>query len=136
MDWHQCVDCTQRAILQLRKCPREVVIKRVETLRELCEHTGVSRRAIQGYEKAGLMSAAARNERGYLLYDAKAQDRVRMIKLLQNLEFSIREIAELDNRSKDEVRREVDAHILRLRQRKVEIDEYIDQAYELIEKIS
>ena len=54
----------------------------------------------------------------------------------QNLEFSIREIAELDNLSKDEVRREVDAHILRLRQRKVEIDEYIDQAYELIEKIS
>ena len=105
----------------------------METLRELCEHTGVSRRAIQGYEKAGLMSAAARNERGYLLYDAKTQDRVRMIKLLQNLEFSIRE---LDNLSKDEVRREVDAHILRLRQRKVEIDEYIDQAYELIEKIS
>ena len=108
----------------------------METLRELCEHTGVSRRAIQGSEKAGLMSAAARNERGYLLYDAKAHDRVRMIKLLQNLEFSIREIAELDNLSKDEVRREVDAHILRLRQRKVEIDEYIDQAYELIEKIS
>lgn len=54
----------------------------METLRELCEHTGVSRRAIQGYEKAGLMTAAIKNERGYLLYDSNAQDRVRMIRLL------------------------------------------------------
>ena len=107
----------------------------METLRELCEHTGVSRRAIQGYEKAGLMTAAAKNERGYLLYDSNAQDRVRMIRLLQNLEFSIKEITELENMSKDEVRREVDIHITKLRQRKVEIDKYIEQAYEMIEKL-
>ena len=107
----------------------------METLRELCEHTGVSRRAIQGYEKAGLMTAAAKNERGYLLYDSNAQDRVRMIRLLQNLEFSINEITELENMSKDEVRRAVDIHITKLRQRKVEIDEYIEQAYEMIEKL-
>lgn len=107
----------------------------METLRELCEHMGVSRRAIQGYEKAGLMTAAAKNERGYLLYDSNAQDRVRMIRLLQNLEFSIKEITELENMSKDEVRRAVDIHITKLRQRKVEIDEYIEQAYEMIEKL-
>ena len=80
-------------------------------------------------------AAAAKNERGYLLYDSNAQDRVRMIRLLQNLEFSIKEITELENMSKDEVRRAVDIHITKLRQRKVEIDEYIEQAYEMIEKL-
>ena len=38
------------------------------TLQEVCKFTGVSRRAIQGYEKAGLVSATERNERGHLLY--------------------------------------------------------------------
>lgn len=51
------------------------------------------------------------------------------------MEFSIKEITELENMSKDEVRREVDIHITKLRQRKVEIDEYIEQAYEMIEKL-
>ena len=38
-----------------------------KTLHEVCEAFGVSRRAIQGYEKAGLVSASGKNERGYLL---------------------------------------------------------------------
>lgn len=38
------------------------------TLRELCDSLGVSRRAVQGYEKAGLVSPEGKNERGYLLY--------------------------------------------------------------------
>ena len=39
----------------------------VMTLREVCDSYGVSRRAVQGYEKAGLISASQKNERGYLL---------------------------------------------------------------------
>ena len=34
------------------------------TLRELCDSLGVSRRAVQGYEKAGLVSPEGKNERG------------------------------------------------------------------------
>ena len=41
------------------------------TLRELCDSLGVSRRAVQGYEKAGLVSPEGKNERGYLLYSGE-----------------------------------------------------------------
>lgn len=39
------------------------------TLRQVCSVVNVSRRAVQGYEKMGLVSATNKNERGYLLYD-------------------------------------------------------------------
>lgn len=55
-NWYIFIDCTLRAILQLEE-------KKMEewTLREICEHTGVSRRAIQGYEKAELVSCSIVN---------------------------------------------------------------------------
>ena len=65
------------------------------TLREVCNRIGVSRRAVQGYETAGLVNATHKNERGYLLYDEKAQSRIRKIKLFQNMGFSIKEIKSL-----------------------------------------
>lgn len=65
------------------------------TLKEVCTTYNVSRRAIQGYEKAGLVSATGKTMRGYLLYDAAAQDRIRKIKLFQDIGFSIKEICEI-----------------------------------------
>lgn len=47
------------------------------TLKEVCLLAKVSRRAIQGYEKAGLVSATGKNKRGYLLYDENAQKGLR-----------------------------------------------------------
>lgn len=65
------------------------------TLREVGTLLKVSRRAIQGYEKSGLVSASRRNERGYLLYDEHAQKRIERIKMLQDFGFSIKEIKEI-----------------------------------------
>ena len=62
------------------------------TLREVCTSIGVSRRAVQGYEKAKLVSASGKTERGYLLYDASARERIKQIKLYQVMGFSIKEI--------------------------------------------
>lgn len=50
------------------------------TLREICETLEVSRRAIQGYENAGLVKATGRNKYGHLLYDDKAKERI-MLKM-------------------------------------------------------
>ena len=47
------------------------------TLREVCNTIGVSRRAIQGYEKESLVSATEKTNRGYLLYDTAAQERIK-----------------------------------------------------------
>lgn len=65
------------------------------TLREVCESTGASRRAIQGYESAGLVTPTGKNDRGHLIYSELMQDRIRKIKLYQDLGFSIKEIVEI-----------------------------------------
>lgn len=65
------------------------------TLRELCEELNISRRAIQGYEKFGLVHATGHTKHGYLLYDPEVQDQIRRIRLLQEVGFSLREIKEL-----------------------------------------
>lgn len=49
-------------------------------------------KAFQGYEKAGLVKASARNERGHLLYDEGGQKRIKQIKQYQQLGFTIKEI--------------------------------------------
>ncbi|MBR6537688.1 MAG: MerR family transcriptional regulator [Lachnospiraceae bacterium] len=55
------------------------------TLHELCDTVGVSRRAVQGYEKEGLVEASDRNKYGHLLYDEKTQLRIAQIKLISSL---------------------------------------------------
>lgn len=62
------------------------------TLREACKILGVTRRAVQGYEKAKLVSPTRKTVSGYLLYDESALERIRMIKLYQQMGFTIREI--------------------------------------------
>lgn len=65
------------------------------TLREICQTLGVSRRAVQGYEKANLVSASNKTERGYLLYNNSAVERIKLIKLFQDMGFSITEIKKI-----------------------------------------
>ena len=66
-----------------------------KTLSELCSTLQVSRRAIQGYEKTGLVVASGKNKYGHLLYDAEAEERIRRIKLYQQLGFRLKEIKEI-----------------------------------------
>ena len=63
-----------------------------KTLREVCKEISVSRRTIQGYEKAGLVRSSGRNARGYLLYDQVAQERIEKIRMYQEFGFPIKEI--------------------------------------------
>ena len=56
--------------MRLRYCKNEKVnkyIRKHNYAREICETLGVSRRALQGYEKAGLVTASGRNKYGHLL---------------------------------------------------------------------
>ena len=65
------------------------------TLREVCQTIGVTRRAVQGYEKAKLVSASSKTESGYLLYNDLARARIKEIKLYQDMGFTIREIQQI-----------------------------------------
>lgn len=65
------------------------------TLKEVCKNLGVTRRAVQGYEKVGLVSFSGKNKYGYLLYDEIAIEKIRIIKMYQDFGFAIKEIKEL-----------------------------------------
>ena len=66
-----------------------------KTLSEVCSALEVSRRAVQGYENAGLVSATGKNKYGHLLYDEEAQRRIKQIRLLQQLGFRVKEIKDI-----------------------------------------
>lgn len=67
----------------------------LKTLSEVCSAVGVTRRAVQGYEEVGLVSAIDRNKYGYLLYGEYEEKRIAKIKLFQEFGFSLKEIKDL-----------------------------------------
>lgn len=105
------------------------------TLRELCNSLGVTRRAVQGYEKAGLVCAADKNERGYLLYDEEALKKIDRIKLYQQFGFTIKEIQCLMHAPKHELKKALEDQVEKMKGEKEKMDELIRKAYELIKMI-
>lgn len=105
------------------------------TLRQVCEETGISRRAIQGYEKAGLICPDGRTERGYLLYSQRTIEKMILIKLLQNLGFTVKEIRGLIEGPKPMMRIAVEKAIINLKKKKEDIDDLIKEGTSLIDKL-
>lgn len=64
----------------------------MKKLKEVCRDAGVSRRTVQGYEKAGLVRAAAKNKYGHLLYGELEEERIKRIKFFQDMGLSLKEI--------------------------------------------
>lgn len=106
------------------------------TLREVCDCAGVSRRAIQGYESAGLIHASGKNERGYLLYDLHSLDRIKQIKLYQQFGFSIKEIGGIIDAPGSVLKAVLENQLMKLKEEKRQIEILIDKAGELITKYS
>lgn len=106
-----------------------------KTLHEVCETFGVTRRAVQGYEKAGLVAASGKNERGYLLYDKKCQERIQQIKLYQQLGFKVKEIKDLLDAPEMELKEALENQVIRLKGEKKQMEVLIRKAHELIENI-
>lgn len=104
----------------------------VMTLREICEALEVSRRAVQGYEKAGLVSATDRNKYGHLLYDEAAMLRIEQIKFYQQLGFSIKEIIDIIDAPNILVKAALEEQVRKLRKEKAEISELIEKANQVI----
>lgn len=105
------------------------------TLREIHNTFGISRRTIQGYEKAKLIASSARNERGYLLYDEDAQKRIKQIRLFQQMGFTIKEIKSIIDASDDILRTALEKRLKELEKEKKNLETTIDRVYELIQKL-
>ena len=65
------------------------------TVHEVSALTGVSIRALQYYDKIGLLRPAERSEAGYRLYDEAALETLQQILLFRELEFPLREIGRI-----------------------------------------
>ena len=104
----------------------------LKSLREVCDSLGVSRRAIQNYEKAGLVAPAERNKYGYLLYGEKEQQRISQIKMYQKFGFTVKEIRELMDASEKEKREALVKKVDELRVKKHEIEDIIETAEKMV----
>ena len=107
----------------------------LKTLREVCRSTEVSRRAVQGYEKAGLVKADSKNKYGHLLYDKSSQQRIKDIRFYQQIGFSLKEIAEVidkDDKAKSEV---LENKLRALKKEGEKLQQLIEETERLIEKL-
>ena len=105
------------------------------TLREICETLEVSRRTIQGYEKAGLVAATGRNKYGHLLYDDTAKLRIAQIKFCQQLGFTIMEITVIIDAPNVVLKSALEQQVQKLRKEKTEINELIEKANQMIARL-
>lgn len=62
---------------------------------EVAERLGLSLRTVRYYEEVGLVTPADRSPGGFRLYDDEAVERLRLIREMKPLEFSLEETREL-----------------------------------------
>lgn len=105
------------------------------TLRQVCSVVNVSRRAVQGYEKAGLVTATSKNERGHLLYDENARERIKRIKLFQDMGFTVREIAEIMDETDDVLKEALKKRLEILKSKYRQTEEMIGIVQDMIDKL-
>ena len=105
------------------------------TLRELCNALNISRRAIQGYEKHGLVHASGRNERGYLLYNTEMQKKIIEIKQYQKFGFQIKEIQKYLRLPKEKQKEWLLIQKYVLQQKSDEIEKQLILITDLIEQL-
>jgi len=110
-------------------------MEKCKTLQELHMEYGVTRRAVQGYEKAGLVTASGKNKYGHLLYDESAQKRIVRIKLYQQMGFTIKEIQLLIDAPAAQVKAALELQIARLKEERTNMDLLIEKAYELLQAL-
>lgn len=67
----------------------------MRTVNEVSKLTGVSIRALQYYDKMGLLAPSGYTASGYELYDDTALETLQQILLLKELEFPLKEIAKI-----------------------------------------
>lgn len=106
-----------------------------KTLKEVCTVINVSRRAVQGYEKAGLVSASGHNNRGYLLYDEDAQKRIENVKLYQEFGFSIKEIVEIIDAPDNILKEALTERLKKLKEKQKGMETVIEKMDALIKSL-
>ena len=107
----------------------------MKKLKEVCREAGVSRRAVQGYENAGLVRATAKNKYGHLLYDELEEERIKRIKLFQDMGLSLKDISAVIDASDEVLKPVLEVQIKKLEESIEKNTKLIRIANELIREI-
>ncbi len=105
------------------------------TLREMCSKFDVKRRAVQGYESAGLLLPSGKNKYGHLLYDEEAQKRVERIKFYQDIGFRLRDINALIDAPPSLVKAALGRQIEHLHAERRQMQHLIEKAQAMIAEL-
>lgn len=106
-----------------------------KTLREVCDETKVSRRAVQGYEKLGLLKASDKNEMGHLLYDDIAIKTIKKIKFFQDIGFRLKEIKDIINAPNEILKDALIVKVKEMNKEKEKIEELIEIVKDMIKQL-
>ena len=104
------------------------------TVHEVSKLAGVSIRTLQYYDKIGLLKPAEYTESGYRLYDDTDLERLQQIMLFRELEFPLKDIKEIINRSDFDRQKALNQQIELLTLKKEHLENLISYARELREK--
>ena len=106
-----------------------------KTLSEVCSALEVSRRAVQDYENAGLVSATGKNKYGHLLYDEEAQCRLKQIRPLPQFGFRLKEINDIIHAPAEVVAKAIKSQIEQMDDIIRQKEDAVRQAREWIKKL-
>lgn len=105
----------------------------VRTLSEVTSELGVSRRAIQGYEKEGLLQPSSKNDRGWLLYDDSCVEQIKKIQFFQKIGLKRKEILEYEKASSKKQRQILECQYKKLQSDIARKEELCKRIKELLE---
>lgn len=98
------------------------------TVNEVSKLTGVSVRALQYYDKIGLLKPTEYTASGYRLYDDTALEMLQQILLFKELEFPLKEIKEIISRSDYDRSKALEQQITLLTMKKEHLENLIEFA--------
>ena len=101
------------------------------TVNEVSKLTGVSIRALQYYDKIGLLEPSGHTESGYRLYDDTALEKLQQILLFRELEFPLKEIKEIVSRPDFDKNKALEQQIALLTMKKEHLEDLIGFAREI-----
>ena len=107
-----------------------------QTLQEIHNTLGITRRAIQGYEEIGLVRASDKNKYGYLLYGKSEVKRIEKIKMYQEFGFKLKEIKDLIDAPNHIVKAALERRVEKLKEERKKLNTLISQAEALIKELS
>jgi len=102
------------------------------TVHEVSRLTGVSIRALQYYDRIGLLHPAGHTDAGYRLYDDAAMEILQQILLFRELEFPLKEIRRIIQSPSFDRQKALEQQITLLELKKEHLDNLIHLACEII----